>query len=87
MTDIIDLENPTQLNLGERLQPRQAPLTAAKSDLANAILNERSDVSEATSKNLSVFQTRNKDLNAARGAMFGVALGSIIWAVLLWALL
>ena len=26
-------------------------------------------------------------LNAARGAVFGVALGSIVWAVLLWALL
>jgi hypothetical protein len=26
-------------------------------------------------------------LNAARGAVFGVALGSIFWAVLLWALL
>jgi hypothetical protein len=26
-------------------------------------------------------------LNAARGAVFGVALGSILWVVLLWALL
>jgi polysaccharide deacetylase family protein (PEP-CTERM system associated) len=37
MTDIIELENTAQLELGERLRPRQAALTTGKPNLANAM--------------------------------------------------
>ena len=67
------------------LQPRQ-DWPQSKADL----LDPNADSGGATGRGRSEITERIEDcdpLNAAKGAVLGVALGSMIWVALLWALL
>jgi hypothetical protein len=72
-------------NLNRPLQPPQDCTQSRSSHLGTE--SEEIVPTEDEGSKFAELASDDDPLNAARGAVFGVALGSIIWAVLWWALL
>jgi hypothetical protein len=72
-------------NLSRTLQPPQDWTQSRSSHLGTK--SEKIVPTEDDGSRFAELASDDDPLNAARGAVYGVAFGSIIWAVLLWALL
>jgi hypothetical protein len=72
-------------NVSRTLQPQQ-DWTQSKPSRLGSKAEEKAPTTGERSK-IAELVDDSDPLSAARGAVLGVALGSIVWAVILWALL
>ena len=72
-------------NVSRTIQPHQDWTQSRSSHLGSK--NEEIALTAGERSKIAAPTIQDDPLSSARGAVFGVALGSIIWAVLLWALL